>query len=158
MLAVFANFKRNALLALPFLAALLMSPMVAEAQGFQGSEPGDVGQVRVAPGSRLFNPDQRDVCIRVHEVERTGSRTCIYRCNSGQSFERRLSRTRFCDPSLTLTAGEVRREITGEEGTQCRLRRLRLTRTDKLCVYDCAGETVTQAIPTSRTCDRDYVR
>ena len=145
-------------LALALMTLMVMPSSTAQAQGFQGSEPGAVGSQRVAPGSRIFNQNQEDVCVKINEVERTGSRSCVYRCGSGQSFERTLSRTRFCEPSLTLTNRQISREVSGEPPTQCRLQRLRLTRTDKICIYNCAGDTVNRSIPISRTCDRNYTQ
>ena len=143
---------------LSVLFTMLVVPQEARAQGFQGSEPGNVGQFRVPPQNRIFNQGQEQICVRFNEIERTSSRTCLYRCSGGQVFERTLPRTRFCDPSVDLTTGQINREVSGAAPTQCRLKRLRLTRADKLCIYDCGGDVVNLSIPISRTCDRNYTQ
>ena len=102
---------------LTLLALIMVSPVAVQAQGFEGGEPGVVGSQRVLPGSRIFDRDQEDVCVKINEVTRTSSRSCVYRCGSGQSFERSLPRTRFCDLSLTLTNRQLAREVSGEPPT-----------------------------------------
>ncbi|MBV6633213.1 MAG: hypothetical protein KI792_09300 [Alphaproteobacteria bacterium] len=151
---------RAFLFGLMAMALLLSTPISeAKAQQFQGGEAGAFQQFqRVQPRAVPFGGEQAVMCVRDREIQRTGSRTCIYSCDNGSSISRQISRTRFCETSFQTTQRSLLNEIQNIEPTQCRLRRLRQTRTDKICIYDCGGETVNLPVAHSQTCDRRYSR
>tara|TARA_Y100000588_G_scaffold365297_1_gene429770 strand:+ start:453 stop:917 length:465 start_codon:yes stop_codon:yes gene_type:complete len=152
------RIRLAALLSVALLFVFAMQPAFAQ-QGFRGGDPGDLQQqFQVPPRTNLYNQDQEITCISVRDVQSTGTRTCTYQCEDGSFYDREQSRSNFCERSIAVTLGEIQRQASGQPLERCQLKRLRLTRTDKICIYNCDGETVTQSIPSTRTCDRDLRR
>ena len=146
------------LAALFFVALLFVfttQPAFAQ-QSFRGGDPGDLQQqFQVPPRTNLYNRNQVVTCVAIRDVKSVGSRTCTYRCEDGSLYDREQSRTNDCNPSISVTLGEIQRQATGEPLERCRLQRLRLTSADKICIYRCGDETITRSIPTTRNCDRN---
>ncbi|MEM6903745.1 MAG: hypothetical protein AAF556_10960 [Pseudomonadota bacterium] len=145
-----------------FLAIALLVPgggKFAFAQDFLGNETGQLRQFqRFQPNALPFGGDQQVTCVRDREITRNRQKICIYNCANGSQLTRTFGRVHQCELSFDATQRTLVQEQRNVTPTECRLRRIRLTRTDKICLYNCDGQTVNQPVALSQTCDRKYRR